>query len=235
MRSNFHNTPELMSMIRPLRAIFMSKNINYVLTWKLRQNTDTFLTDLLPTCYEMRHFIFSSWNLSETEKSKDERVRRPSDVFCDHSGGRETAGSQQAGAQYCQYFSASVTTITAIQATLGWNWIYFLSYFLLHSNFHNGNENSWKESRIIFCQCLYRQNLLEWQIRYKSRDIFRYNCIGCFLHRRITWSCLSTKFLIYNSSKSFSNRFSLCDSYIIYSLLDKKSTFCLMSICQNNK
>ena len=176
MRSNFHNTPELMSMIRPLRAIFMRKNINYVLTWKLRQNTDTFLTDLLPTCYELRHFIFSSWNLSETEKSKDERVRRPSDVFCDHGGGRETAGSQQAGAQYCQYFSASVTTITAIQATLGWNWIYFLSYFLLHSNFHNGNENSWKESRIIFCQCLYRQNLLEWQIRYKSRDIFRYNC-----------------------------------------------------------
>ena len=95
MRSNFHNTPELMSMIRPLRAIFMRKNINYVLTWKLRQNTDTFLTDLLPTCYELRHFIFSSWNLSETEKSKDERVRRPSDVFCDHGGGRETAGTSK--------------------------------------------------------------------------------------------------------------------------------------------
>ena len=53
-------------------------------------------------------------------------------------------------------------------------------------------------------------------------DTTALHCIGCFLHRNIKWSCLSTKFFIYNSSKSFSNRFSLCDSYIIYSLLDKK-------------
>ena len=38
MRFSFHNITELMSLVRLLRASFMRKNLNYVLTGMLRQN-----------------------------------------------------------------------------------------------------------------------------------------------------------------------------------------------------